>query len=45
MQAYCFKCKKKVEVKNPSKKKLKTGAIMTTGKDTKGHKVSVIGKA
>lgn len=32
MTGYCFKCKKKVEISNPEKKKLKNGRLATTGK-------------
>lgn len=42
VKAYCFKCKKKVEVKGPHTSKMK-GRTMTKGTDAKGHKVSVIG--
>ncbi|MEA2086420.1 MAG: DUF5679 domain-containing protein [Chloroflexota bacterium] len=31
MQAYCFKCRKKVEIKNPQKVTLKNGRPATRG--------------
>ncbi len=45
VKAYCVKCKKKVEVKNPKKKKTKRGTWMTQGVCPYcGTKVSVFGK-
>lgn len=32
MEAYCVKCKKKVEIKNPTETKTKRGTIMHKGK-------------
>ncbi len=46
MQAYCMKCRKKVEVKNPQQIKMKNGKPATQGVcPTCGTKVFRIGKA
>jgi RNase P subunit RPR2 len=45
-QAYCFKCRKKVEIKNPQKVALKNGKPATRGTCPKcGTKVFRIGKS
>ena len=44
MEAYCVKCKKKVEVKNPKKITMKNGRPATSGTCSKcGIKVFKIG--
>jgi len=44
-QAYCFKCRKKVEIQSPVSVKLKNGKPATKGKCGKcGTKVFRIGK-
>ena len=44
MEAYCMKCKKKVEIKNPGKVTLKNGKSATQGTCPKcGTKVFRIG--
>jgi len=46
MQAYCMKCKKKVEIQNPQSIKMKNGKPATQGKCPNcGTKVFRIGKA
>jgi DNA-directed RNA polymerase subunit RPC12/RpoP len=46
MQAYCMKCRKKVEVKNPQQIKMKNGRPATSGVCPNcGTKVFRIGKA
>jgi hypothetical protein len=45
MQAYCFKCRKKVEIQNATQVKLKNGKPATKGKCGKcGTAVFRIGK-
>lgn len=45
MEAYCFKCRAKREIKNPNKVTLKNGKPATQGVCTKcGTKVFRIGK-
>ncbi len=41
--AYCVVEKKKVEMKNPKKVKMKNGRMAYKGKDAKGHNVFRIG--
>jgi RNase P subunit RPR2 len=44
-QAYCFKCRKKVEIENPVSVKLKNGKPATRGKCSRcGTKVFRIGE-
>jgi DNA-directed RNA polymerase subunit RPC12/RpoP len=46
MQAYCMKCRKKVEIKNPQQIKMKNGRPATRGAcPVCGTKVFRIGKA
>jgi len=46
MQAYCMKCRKKVEIKNPQQIKMKNGKPATRGVcPSCGTKVFRIGKA
>jgi hypothetical protein len=45
-QAYCFKCRKKVEIKNPQNVTLKNGRPATRGVSPGcGTKVILIGKS